>query len=463
MGYFDQIGAKLSATLKNAQGKKHDNSAQQAAAAANAMQSNENDQYGRNKGYSDLIRTQDKNYLNTMHGNVNKYESDLNGLRGQVEQAQTDASNTYSNDIQPRMKNLMETAQKNSASAMSLKDAMDPNNAVATGTRALYDAQGNKVRDAYNEEGNHTRTAYNTQGTDVQNQYEKQAQNEGRQGLADVGVLSALGMQNMAGQLGNVPMSGGQLQALMGANQAQSGSAYAGTQRRQQSLRDQGISSNIGLQNKGLDMATDLRGQGLGRQSDLGAQGINQGFARSDVAYGQGQQALQDYGQSVGNYEGANDRQMARDRDFRNQIGGYAGQTYGLNQQMNDATRGVNNAGTMRDMSIYNTHMGGNQANLGATIAGINAGNARDAAVNTGAMQAVGTAAGAYFGGPAGAAAGNQAGAAAGAAAAPTPAAVPSYGSYNQPGNYVSQSSQNPPQQGMNLYGDDTVANRMRG
>ncbi len=423
------------AGTKSHKGDKADALAAQAAA--------QNDtQYAKNQGYSGQISANDASYLGSMNKNINRYQTDVDTLRGETEASQKDARNTYSNDIQPRMKDLMEKGQTNADQAMSLKDAMDPNNKVASGTRALYGAQGDKTRSDYNAEAANTRDEYNKQGAGIQKQYETQAQGEGKQGLADAGVLGALGMQNMAGQLGNVPMSGGQLQALMGANQAQTGAAYSKNLQRQQSLRDQGLSGNISEQNLGLNNATQQRDTGLGRSSDLQAQGLAQGFARSDVAYNQGQNAVKDYGQSVQNYEGASDRQLARDTDFRNQRNGYSGQTYGLAQQMNDANRGVANGGVMRDMAIDNTHAGGQMANIASQIQGINGQQASDAAMKTGALQAGGTVAGAYFGGPAGAAAGNQAGQQIGNANAPTPTAVPHAGNYNSAYQYGDQGPQ---------------------
>ncbi len=406
--------------------------ADKAAELARQMEDTENKQYEANKGSIAKLDQADTDYLGSMSGNVNRYQTDLTKVRKEIEQSQKDATSTYTNQTQPRLKDLMEKAKTNSNSAMSLKDAMDPNNPVATQTRALYAKQGQDERDQYNTEAGNTRLAYNTHGADIQSQYENQAQNEGKKGLADVGVLGALGMQNMAGQLGNVPMTGGQLQAMMGANQAQAGAAYAQTQRRLQSLRDQGIQGNIAQQNLGLDSATKQRELGLGRQADLGEQGLQQGFNRTDTAYNQGRQAKQDYGASIADYESASDRQLGRDQNFRGERGDISNKTYGLQQQMNDSTRGASQAKTQRTMANDNTHIGGKQANLGSQIQGISAQQAADAAMKTGALQTAGTAAGAYFGGPAGAAAGGQAGQQIGQANAPTPYTVPQYGNYNQ-------------------------------
>ncbi len=486
---------------------------------AKEMEQREEEQYGRNQEYNKTLGAQDDAYLGTMSGNVNKYQGDLDRLRGEIEDSQRDSKATYTNEIQPRLKGLMEQAQKSSAGAMTLQEAMDPNNNISQQTRNLYAGQGleqrgrydaeaeraqggfnqlaqdtndsygrlatgaqgeyglegQRAQDAYNREAANTRTTFDEYGNKLQGQYQQQAQGEGKQGLADVGVLSALGMQNMAGQLGNVPMTGGQLQALMGANQAQSGQAYAQTQRRVQSLKDQGLKGNIDAQHEGLGRATDMRGkgvstnadmrsQGLGRATDLRSQGlgastelkgqgvgrasdirgtglqrqadledrgIERGFERSDSAYGKGLQAQDRYRNSVGDYESGADRQAARDTDYRGQRGNISNSTYGLQQQMNDATRGVANSKTTRDMANYNTHMGGKQANSAAQIAGINAGEAQKGQMISGGMQAAGTAAGAYFGGPGGAKLGQEAGKAAGDANQPQQASVPQYGNYN--------------------------------
>ncbi len=456
---LEGVGAKISAAWKNTQGKKHaSHTAEKDAEEAKVV---EEDAYNKNKAAADVLQSSGSDYLGRTQSNTDKYQGDLDRLRGETEAAQIDAGHTYTNDIQPRMKTLMEDAQKNSADAMTLKDAMDPNNKVAAGTRALYDAQGNKVRDSYNAEADRTRQAYNDQGAGIQKQYETEAQGEGKQGLADAGVLGALGMQNMAGQLGGVPMTGGQLQALMGANQAQTGASYAKTQQRLQSLRDQGLTGNITEQNLGLNNATSQRNEGLGRQADLGSQGLTQGFARSDIAYNQGRDAVKDYTGAVRGYEDASDRQLGRDKDFRGQRGGYASQSHTLQQQMADTTRQVGDADTQRRQAIENAHAGGKYADLSGDIARINGEQQANASQVTGGTQAVGTVAGAYFGGPAGAAAGSKAGQAAGQAAAPEDNPTPAHADYTQSGNgaqmgppaYAAggQTNTMPPEEGLGL------------
>jgi hypothetical protein len=74
------------------------------------------------------------------------------------------------------------------------------------------------------------------------NFYDQQAGNEGRQGLADVGVMQSLGAQAFGGQMGSgAPLSTGQMQAMMAQNSNQAGQAFANVQQRMQALKDQGV------------------------------------------------------------------------------------------------------------------------------------------------------------------------------------------------------------------------------
>lgn len=171
-------------------------------------------QYQSGQGYNAQLDTEGQKYLS------------------QMDAAHQDASNTYSNSIRPNLQNLMERAKSDTDNSMTLQQAMDPNNAVASGVRQ---------------------------------QYETQAQNEGRQGLQAASTLSSLGMQNMAGQMGSMgPLSGGQLAAMMGQTQGQSAAAFANTQQREQSLRDTGLQ-------QGYAQSQNAYNEGLDAQSRLGA------------------------------------------------------------------------------------------------------------------------------------------------------------------------------------------------
>ncbi len=294
------------------QGAKGTADERKAAANADAAKTNEA-QYAANQGYNSQLDETGKKYLDEMDASHN------------------DASKTYSNTIKPNLQNLMERAHRDSDSSMTLQEAMDPNNKVAAGTRDLY---------------------------------EKQAQNEGRSGLAGVSLMQSLGMQNMASQMGGMgPMSGGQMAALMGQNMAGAGNAMGQVQRRGQNLRD-----------TGMDM----------------------GFQRSDQAYNQGIQAQQRFGDTTANYEGAAGRQRSLDEG-----------NYGLHNAMA-------NQGILRQQAAETQKYGGDMSNINAQISQANADKERQASLGKGVIQAGGTAAGAYFGGAGGAAAGNKAGKVAG-------------------------------------------------
>jgi hypothetical protein len=148
-------------------------------------------------------------YAKGMSGYEKGYLSNLMGLQNEANAQAADATNTYKGTILPNLKNQIDYWNKESSSALTLAEMQDPNNRVATA-----------VRDMYNQ----------------------QAQDENRQGLADVGILQAMGAQSLGQSIGTGgPMTGAQMQLLQAGNMAQAGQAYANTQRRIQALRDQGI------------------------------------------------------------------------------------------------------------------------------------------------------------------------------------------------------------------------------
>lgn len=300
--------------------------------------------HAESQSFADQMSGADKAYQKEIYDTENAYGKDLAKLRGESEDAQKDAKNTYTNTIQPGYKNLMEKGKANSDSAMTLSQAMDPNNAVAQSTRGLY---------------------------------ETQAGNEGRAGLADAGTLQALGAQNFAGQMGGRPMTGGQMSALMGQNMAQSGQAYSNTQRRIQNLRDQGL---------------------------------QKGFERTDQAYNQGLDAQNQYGKSIGNYEGASDRQLGRDKGFRDEIGGYSSKTRDSNTHMSNINNQVNAGGILRNMGVASDYTNSKLSDINGRIASDNANDAANRQTAGTVVQVGATAAGTMAGSP-------QAGAAIGSAA----------------------------------------------
>lgn len=157
-------------------------------------------------------------------------QSEQQKMYGQLstqEQAMTDAeTQNYKNMADPSL-----GIESEAKSRMTMAQAQDPNNPVAVAFRNFYN---------------------------------QQASGESNKGLADVGVMSALGAQAMQGQMGNgSPMSTGQMQALQAQTQNQSGQAFSNVQKRVQSLKDQGVA---------------------------------QGWLQTQNAYQNGQQALDRYG-----------------------------------------------------------------------------------------------------------------------------------------------------------------------
>lgn len=272
--------------------------------------------------------------LDRMKGVDRDFINKINATSAEAAAQAKDAEMTYSNDIRPRLADIMEDAQMNAESAMTLEEAGDVNNYIHQQVRGLYDIEGEKVR---------------------------------RRGLADTGILQAMGAQATANQMGvGGPMTGSQMQLLSANNQRQASMAY------------------------------DRAAQEMER---LRAQGIDRGFSESAAQYNRGQAAKDRYENSVGNYEGAMDRNIARQRGFRAEGLGYGGMTHGLEQ-----------GGNLRDMGFINQVYGGKQEAINQAIAMANAENAGKAGMFTGILGGVGTAVGSYFGGPAGGAAGGAAG-----------------------------------------------------
>lgn len=277
---------------------------------------------------------------------MSKYDDDFLGKISKMDDEASlqsrDARRAYTNQIAPRLKGIMEEAGKQAGSAMSLKDAGDVNNSVHQAVRKLYDDQAQGVR---------------------------------KQGLADSGVLAAMGQQATANQMGvGGPMTGSQLQLLSANNQQQSGLAYARAQQEMNRLREQGI---------------------------------DRGFNESSNQYERGQRAIDRYQGSVGNFEQGLDNNIARQRGFRTERTGYG-----------DMTHGLESGGSLRDLGYIDQVYGGKQEGINQAIAMANAQNAAKSGIMTGVLGAAGSIAGGYFGGPAGAAAGGQTGNAVGQGAA---------------------------------------------
>ncbi len=305
----------------------------------------------------------DRKYQGQLSGYGDQYLKDLDSVRNQARDQATDAQKTYSSDIQPRMKNIMEDAQQQAGQAMSLADAGNVNNSVQTGVRGLYDQMGQGVQ---------------------------------KQGIADYGVLSALGSQATQNTMGaGGPMTGAQMQLLNAGNQSQAGQAFQRAQANVQRLKEQGL---------------------------------EKGFEESGRQYDRGVNARSNYAQSVGNYEGAMDRNIGRQKNARDEEMGYSSDRFGTQRGLAQEQLGVEQGIRNRDIGALSAEYGNRQGILANQTAMANADNAQKRGILGGIIQAGATGAGAYFGGAQGA----QAGAQGSQGIATSMQPMNSYGSYGQ-------------------------------
>ena len=250
------------------QKKKDANAAQQASqkdqqsktqAVMGQQDKTATDYYNSMKGATD-------NYVNSYDSATGDYQKNLAATKDAYKTQATDSQAAYTNDVLPRLTSIMNQRQTNAGSAMSLADAQDPNNKVASATRDMY----------------------NTQAQGIQNQ-----------GLADYGVLAALGSQATGRTIGAQSglMTGGQMQSLQNANMGQASGAFGNAQ---------ATANNMKLA------------------------GITAGQNQSNWAYGQGQQAINDYAGSVGQYQNANDQKNSIQNAYTNQEAGVDTNAYGV-------------------------------------------------------------------------------------------------------------------------------------
>lgn len=160
------------------------------------------------------------------------YTSALTDLINQSKAQGQQTSETYNNDVLPALQEVLGQRQTNAQSAMSLEEAMDPNNKLATSIRDTYDELGQRER---------------------------------QRGQQDYGVLSALGAQAAQGQFGmSGPMTSGAMGQIYAQNQNQAGDAYARAQQRMYDLQQQGIERGFDdtkyWYGKGQDAISDYSG-----------------------------------------------------------------------------------------------------------------------------------------------------------------------------------------------------------
>lgn len=258
---------------------------------------------------------------------VNTYTGEINQLKDKATSQANDNTQTYTNTILPAFKDLLEKTKGNADSAMSLEDYSDPNNALMTAIRDMYNKKGQKAR---------------------------------QQGQQDYGVLAALGAQAAQGQIGAAggnPMTAGMQGQIYAANQRQAGDAYTNAQQ---------------------------------RMYDLENQGLKKSWEQNDNVYNAGQDALGAYSNSAQNLSEAEKQYYATQGDFRDEIGGYAGDVLGVGSALNadKMNLGMTGAGIQkgnayasggREQSVANQTYGGQQGLADSELAGELAGRKGEA------------------------------------------------------------------------------------
>lgn len=344
----------------------------------NTMEERDNtfntEQEGRNTKYKGVRNAS----YEEMKGTSRNLQSQTEDLRRQGEENATKSGAVYT-DLGTKMDGLVNQQKKNSDAAMTLEDYSNAStNKVFNDTKGIYDTQ---------------------------------AQNEGKQGQADYGVLASLGAKAMGnGMAGAGPMTAGAQSMMMANSQRQAGEAYAGTQRRMQSLRDQG-----------LDM----------------------GFNRMDTTYQAGRQAQNDYQNGIGARGNLQVQGNNEARGFRDETNGYNTSIAGMRDKRSglDLSRGQEdynmdtgfsqdklgraNAITGQRQGVIDADYASKMGAVTSTAANQAVARNQQAGMINSGITAAGTVAGAVYGGPAGAVAGGTAAGAAANAANPANEPVP--------------------------------------
>lgn len=403
---------------------------------------------------------------------TSEYTSRLQGLGNEAASQATDARQTYKGTIQPEMLSTLDRAKsyedEAASQAMSLSTMMDPSNAVQQGYRDIYGQQygdlSQSMADRYSQASAAERAdleALMGRGVD---QFGSEIEGTRKRGLADTGILQALGAQ-ATGMMASDTATAGQMAALAAQQQRGSSEAYAQAQQRMRSLEDQRRAYQMaGLERMG-DYAADLRRGSLSAQLGLEQEGVRGGLEagryESGAAYDRGYQARSEAmdrtAQRLAEMMGAESQFGAAQAGLRGEQAGYGSDIYSargqqeqLRQQMSRQLLGLEDTRMGReierrygniaeDMALgqqsrailaedaaremerrtgmatsgyqHARELAGMDAQEAANIAAINQANTAARAAQQGQiLGAIGTVAGAYFGGPAGAAAGGAAG-----------------------------------------------------
>lgn len=275
------VGVGTGGTVQDVEGAWGDVSGQNARDATKDAYNNAyntgQQAYGSMMGQNAVMDKEGQNYAsgvkdayNQVIGGIQQpfddYDKSISSMMKASENQANDARKTYNGSIEPMMRSNMEAANRNAQASMTLSDAMNPNNALASGIRQQYDSQ---------------------------------AQGAMQQGTASSGVLQALGglQLGMAQQQG--PMTGSQQQATY-ANATQAAGDRMGQGIQQAAdIRDAGDQAaqtqtnnmyNAGLQARTnasnttadyLGAGRSSRGQSQASRQELAAMGKEQADAKS--------------------------------------------------------------------------------------------------------------------------------------------------------------------------------------
>lgn len=360
----------------------------------------------------DRARADDKDYLDKFTGEANKntenvsknegnFRKELSDLKTRSTKDEDRLRKDYDTEINPRLKSQMDARKTDAGNAMSLKDAGDVNNSVHKGVRKLYDDRGSGAR---------------------------------RQGLADYGMLAALGSQ-ATGNAGG-PMTGAQLQNVQAANNRQAGSAYNNALQRSQSLEDEGI--NRGFEESGrqydrgvaANMAYDdsvnnyqnagnsfnSQAQGMRGEQSGYAGGMRDSSSTEEAARSNNVQSVMNTGRSINQADTSraySNNSEDYNQDMTNNTSDY-NETQTFNTQDANTQKGFDNSDMAQSNGVTQNMRQEGFADLGKVESGKAADNATNTAIGTAAATTVGT----LYGGPAGGAAAGAGAKAAGTAAA---------------------------------------------
>lgn len=310
------------------------------------------------KRISDYKSSRDQSY-GEMKDTSSKLQGDTEKLKSQAQDQATNSGTVYKN-LGTKMDDLNNQQKINSDNAMSLRDYSNAStNSVFNDTKGIY---------------------------------EQQAQNEGKQGQADYGVLASMGAQAMGqGMAGAGPMTAGAQSAMMAGSQRQAGEAYANVQNRMQGLRDQGLNMGFNRMDKAYDAGQAAQNT---YQNGLGARGNMQTQANSESA-------------GFRDQDNGYNTQIAGQRDRRSNLDlSKSQENYGMDSGFSKDKMQRANGITGARQGVIDADYASKMGSISKTEQQQAASRAEQASYVNAGIGAAGTIAGAAVAGPAGAAVG---------------------------------------------------------